>query len=431
MDTRNTLAADDPRGWKVVWSALVVLTFVSGLSFYNHSVILDALARESQFSVESASWAISFFFISAGLAGLALGPLMQRLDPRLCMSAGALLSAAALTSLIWVDSLLELYAAYCVFGAGFTASGLLPCSTMVAQWFQRRRALAMSIATTGLSLGGVVITPASAALVNKIGLEGAAPVMGLAYLIGVVPVTWLFIQPSPGSFRPAGQEKGGQASTAFQASGMAYAEAIRHRFFWGISLAFVFMMMGQVGGIAHQFGRVSEVLSPQKAAFAVAILPVASIIGRLVGGFILNYVSLKGFSFVMMAMQFLSLVMLALAGGEFVLYFSLALFGLTVGNMLILQPLLTAEAFGMRDYARILALANLMMSFGTAAGPGLLGLVYAAQNAYPMSYALAALASLLGLSCFIAAGRMPKMRSGEESRGESRLQMDSSNSSER
>lgn len=410
MKKSSKPGAESFDGWKVVWAILVVLTFASGLSFYNHSVILDALARDPQFSVESASWAVSLFFVSAGFTGLWLGRLLQRFDPRWCISAGALMSAMALTGLGWVDSLLELYAVYCLFGAGFSASGLLPCTTLVARWFQRRRAVALSVATTGLSLGGVVITPVCAALVNKLGLQGAAPLMGLAYVVGVIPVTWLFIQPEPPvSAEEAESAKQVQAGTAApaEAPGLSYGQAMRHRFFWSISFAFVFLMMAQVGGIAHQFGLATEVLNPQKAAAAVAILPVASIIGRLLGGWVLNHVALKGFSLAMILGQLAALTALSLASGEIVLYASLALFGATVGNLLMLQPLLVAEAFGMKDYTRIFAISSLMMSLGTAVGPGLLGLVYAMQSSYSLAYSLAAGASLVGLLCFMLAGRLP------------------------
>ncbi|MCH7671152.1 MAG: hypothetical protein IIB72_03195 [Proteobacteria bacterium] len=73
----------------------------------------------------------------------------------------------------------------------------------------------------------------------------------------------------------------------------------------------------------------------------------------------------------------------------------------------MLQPLLIAEAFGVRDYARIFSVANLMSSWGTAAGPAVLGFVYAAnQNLYSLPYAIAAVAAALGLLLFLAAGKL-------------------------
>ena len=46
-------------GWKIVAAILFTLTFSSGLSFYNHSIYLNALAATPAFTVESASIAVS------------------------------------------------------------------------------------------------------------------------------------------------------------------------------------------------------------------------------------------------------------------------------------------------------------------------------------------------------------------------------------
>ena len=57
-------------GWKIVAAILTLLTFTSGLSFYNHAIYLNALATQPAFNVSTASAAVSIFFLSSGIAGL-------------------------------------------------------------------------------------------------------------------------------------------------------------------------------------------------------------------------------------------------------------------------------------------------------------------------------------------------------------------------
>ena len=57
-------------GWKIVAALMFLLTFSSGLSFYNHSIYLNALAAQPEFDVQSVSLAVSIFFLSSGIAGL-------------------------------------------------------------------------------------------------------------------------------------------------------------------------------------------------------------------------------------------------------------------------------------------------------------------------------------------------------------------------
>lgn len=402
-------------GWKIVSAILFMLTFVTGLSFYNHAVILNALARLPEFTVQTASAAVSLFFLSSGVSGILVARGIQRFDVRLCFTFGAVISCLALAALAWVETVWQLYAVYLIFGMGFAASNLIPATTLVTRWFRRKRAMALAVASTGLSLGGVVITPLCALLVESRGLQQAAPLMGLLYLVGVVPVAWIWLRPSPESMglqvdggmlvnRDA-QSPGAVLQGAAGGEGLAFTEARRRPFFWCMSLAYIFLMLAQVGGISHQYGLARELLSEAQTALVVAILPVGSIVGRLMGGWVVEAVSTRVFALSMMVLQVISLGLLASDLGVPGLCLGLALFGITVGNLLMLQPLLVAEAFGVRDYARLFSLNNLMSSWGTASGPVLLGLVYtASNNHYGRAYALAAAAGLLGLVLFAAGG---------------------------
>jgi len=413
-------------GWKIVFAILAQLTFTSGLSFYNHAIYLNALAANPNFDVRTASFAISLFFLSGGVTGLWVAKWVQDYDPRICISAGAIISCFALSSLAFVQEIWQLYLAFMFFGVGFSGSSVIPATTLVTRWFHRKRAMALSIASTGLSLGGVILTPLCVLLVKSMGFESAAPLMGLLYLVGVIPITWIWLRASPESMDllPDGEEpaatsatvsteqdnearKVGAASRDLASDGITFKQARGTRFFWGISIAYIFLMMAQVGGIAHQYGLAREMLSEAQTAMAVAILPIASIVGRLIGGWLIDRMSIRLFAIGIMILQGVSLAMLALGMNVLTLCLGLALFGASVGNLLMLQPLLIAEAFGIREYARIFAVANLMSSWGTAAGPAVLGLAFAANaSLYSLSYWIAASAAAVGLILFLAGGKL-------------------------
>lgn len=413
-------------GWKIVAAILFILTFTSGLGFYNHAVYLNALATQPAFDVQSASFAVSVFFLSGGIGGMFVAKFVQEYDVRLCITAGAIIAWLSLSALALVTTLWQLLVVYSFLGIGFAASALIPATTLVTRWFRQKRARALSIASTGLSLGGVVLTPLCVLLVERVGFTVAAPIIGLMYLIGVVPVTWIWLRPNPEPTPPVptivpatvASPVAGVADSdpdlppgamPAHGDGISFREARGGRFFWGLNVGFVFLMLAQVGGIAHQYGLARELLTEAETAIAVAILPVASIIGRLLGGWIVDQMSIRKFAIIMMILQSFSLSLLA--GGFHIvsLCVGLAIFGATVGNLLMLQPLMVAEAFGVREYARIYSFSNLMTSLGTATGPALLGVVYAnAGNSYGMSYLVAAAAGALGFLIFFMGGRIPR-----------------------
>ena len=408
-------------GWKIVAAIFVLLTFTSGLSFYNHAIYLNALAAQPSFTVGIASMSVSIFFLTGGVTGLFVARWVEDYDPRISITAGAVMSFISLSVIAYVETTLQLFLVYGLFGAGFSASSLIPATTLVTRWFKKRRAMALSIASTGLSLGGVILTPLSILMVDSLGFKVAAPLIGIIYLLGVIPVSWIFLRARPESLGllPDGEkaERYPQDNHSIgidsESDGLSFREALRGRFFWALSLAYIFLMAAQVGGIAHQYGLVREQLSEAETAIAVAILPVFSIIGRLIGGWIVEQISIRKFAIVMMFLQAVSLSLLSLGYSVVTLCIGLAIFGASVGNLLMLQPLLIAEAFGVRDYAKIFSLSNLMSSCGTAMGPAVLGVIYAASsNFYQLPYTAAAMSGAIGLSLFIFGGKIIKQNLG-------------------
>jgi MFS family permease len=74
-----------------------------------------------------------------------------------------------------------------------------------------------------------------------------------------------------------------------------------------------------------------------------------------------------------------------------------------VGNLLMLQPLLLAEAFGVREYAKVYSSSQLVTTLGVAGGPILLGYLDDVRN-YELAYIVAAISALVGLVLFVASG---------------------------
>ncbi|MBT3710375.1 MAG: MFS transporter, partial [Gammaproteobacteria bacterium] len=132
-------------GWKIVAALFVVMCFTSGLGFYIHSVLLQALVSEKGFAITDISGAVSIFFSSGGVAGLGISILIDRNDVRYVMVGGALLASVTLSAIGFVSEIWQVYALYLFFGIGFSASGLLPATTLIARWFINKRALAMSV----------------------------------------------------------------------------------------------------------------------------------------------------------------------------------------------------------------------------------------------------------------------------------------------
>ena len=384
------------RGWWVVAGVFVMLLVTAGVGFYGLPVYLRSLTVEQGFSVGAVSVATAVFFGVSGLMGLPVASYLATRDPRPLIAVGALASATSLVLLGRVDQVWQLYAVYALFGAGFAASSLVPGTTLVARWFARRRSVALSIASTGLSAGGVLITPLVATLIDRHGLATVTPYLALALVLGVVPVTALLLRPSPEALGllPDGDPAPPPGSPVAYA-GALVAEALRTRFFACVTAGHLLAMLAQVGGIAHLFNLVAERTDARFAAVVGAVLAVSSLVGRLVGGVVAARTSMRGLALVLMVGQAAALASLAVSHSRPALLVTTVGFGLTVGNLLMLHPLLLAERFGVRDYARIYSRSALFATAGIASGPAFIGVLRDAVDGYGIAFAVAAAASLL------------------------------------
>ena len=181
-------------GWYVVAAVFVITTTSSGLAFYNLSILLAAFVAEQGFAVGLASSATATFFIAGSIGGVIAGRLVDRIDARIVIATGATIGALTLASAGQLKELWQLYAFHVVFGLCHGASGLVPVTTVVARWFNVRRALAFSIASSGLSFGGILVAPFVALAIERLGLKGAAPWLGLAMFLGIVPVALIVLR---------------------------------------------------------------------------------------------------------------------------------------------------------------------------------------------------------------------------------------------
>jgi MFS family permease len=400
-------------GWYVVYAISLVMTTTAGLAFYNLPVLLDAFVAERAFPVALASAATASFFIAAGFAGFGAGHLADRFDPRYVIIGSAILASLALLSIGVLRETWQLFLFYIVFGLSYGGCGLVPTTTIVARWFETRRALALSIASTGLSLGGVIFTPFSALLILKLGLAGAAPWIALAFFLGVVPVTIWIVRATPKSMglEPERTLRSDGSIAPQGAASIPFAQALKSRFFIALAGAFVFSLGSQVGGIAHIYRFANTRADVETATTAVALLAIASLVGRLAVGWMLVKVSSRAMTFAIIAVQTATLAILAFASGSTFILAMAAMFGLTSGSLLMMQPLLLAEAFGVRDYGRVYSSSQLVGVFGYGLGPALAGYLYEVAGGYTVPYLALAIGSLVGLFILALSGPTRPIRS--------------------
>lgn len=383
--------------WWLVAGVFVVLSMSSGFGFYNLSVYMNALVAERSFAVGDVSAAIAVLFVVSGIAGIVVGRLIERRDVRVVMLIGAAIGAVALGLVGTASEIWQVWVLYALFGIGNSGVSLVPATTVVTRWFPgANRSIAMSIASTGLSVGGVLLAPLSANVIHLFGVATAMPWFAGIYFLVIAPTALLLVRSWPSGAAP---------------TRMASTEGVDRqpydRFFIATTVAYVAIMASQVGGIAHVFNHVATLTDHVVGSTAVSLVAGVSIFGRLTGGVVLA----RGFPIRLLtaaslATQGAGLAVLGYVESRTAMLVGTAIFGLSVGNLLMLQPLLLVQAFGTTRYPRLFAVAHAWSTLGVAGGPLAMGLIHDAWS-YAASFTAAAVASAAALVVFLAAGPLP------------------------
>ncbi|MEE3120456.1 MAG: MFS transporter, partial [Pseudomonadota bacterium] len=326
-------------------------------------------------------------------------------DIRYTIATGTLVMAAAFFAIPSMQNLTHLYALYIALGVGYAMTALVPATTLAARWFVRRRALALALTQSGLSLGGILLTPILAELMDAGGLAAVRSPFTIILILLMLPISLFFMRPDPASMglNPDGNALTGDGTNPGN-NGIGAARAVRSRFFLLSAFASLFALLTQVGAIAHIYSWALERATPETATISVSLLAGCSFISRLICGSFLDRISLYPFVLTLYFLQGLAMVVIAFASGEAYVLAATAFFGAMVGNILMSGPLLIGRAFGTRDFPRILSYNQLIMNFGVAAGPILIGTIYDFGGGYQNAFLVVGGSSVLAFLLLLAAG---------------------------
>jgi MFS family permease len=382
------------QGWLIVASLFVTNLIIFGGGYNSAGVFFPPLIAEFGWSRTQVSTLPSVLAAAAGLSVPLIGWLLDRVEARIVMTAGAAAAGVAFFMASRVVAFPPMVAAYALLGFGVTASTLLPASMVVTNWFGARRGLAMGLAMAGTSLGGATMTLLASRVITHSGWRSAYLVLGLPMIVVVIPVLLLIVRTRPPS---VSTEKLTLAEQAQALPGLEVAAALRARSFWMVALAQFCYAVSAGAIVAHT---ISYLVGLGYAApLAAEIMTVAFLctsLGKITMGQFADRVSGR----IALTLNFLIAALGALfmlgARHPVALVPAVAVVGLTLGAPLVLMPLVMAESLGMKRFGSLAGLTGLFNTIGAAIGPILAGRIFDVTGSYASAFELFSLLLLLG-----------------------------------
>src|SRR4029453_16896459 len=324
------------------------------------------------------------------IEGPLAGYLIDRLGPRPMMLAGVILSAVGYMLLAGIDTYYGFLAVYLgVISLSFSAGFMHSPMVLANSWFIRRRALAMTLISSAIGIGGTVITPLLAFSVQTWGWRQGAFLAGLGLILIGVPLA-LLVQRSPESMgllpdgaRPAYASADaspthdphvGNAKT--QEADFTLPQAMRTWAFWMIILATT-PRVAVYNSITVHFVPIMvwKGVSEQRAAAMLAIMALMSLPSHLLVGWVADYVSKPRLMAACMAIGVMAVLFLAYGESEWSLWIFTILFTF-VEAIFPVGWATVGDFFGRKSFATIRGTMSFFYLWGPALGPVVTGAIY-------------------------------------------------------
>jgi MFS family permease len=392
-------------GWRVVLACFLIAMFLFGFGLYGHGVYLAELQRQNGWSAALISGASTLSFLLANIFATFTNELVARLGPKRLVLLGIAALAASMTLLASVTSAWQLYAAFILMSLGWIGMGTVVIAAVASLWFVRRRGLAISLAFTGASSGGVVVTPVLVLLVDRFGFP-IAMLTATAIMVAVllpVAVAWIGPPPADGPAK-ARIEDPSQAPRSSAQGEISRAKLMRSLAFWTISIPFALALVAQIGFIVHQIALLEPRIGRAGAGFAVSVMTFMAIAGRLGLGMVVDRFDPRLVTAASLVSQAAALVTILQTDAVPMVLAACAVFGFSVGNLITLPPLIIHREFNAASFVVVMGLSNAISGTVGALGPALAGLVRGWRGDYDAVLALCIVLELVAAVIVVQRG---------------------------
>jgi len=384
-------------GWYIVAACNVVAMMTWGIGVFNQGVFLGYFVDSYGWPRAALSLGPMLFYVWAGVMGVLIGRQIDRRGPRIILVAGALLLGAGTTALGFAREPWHVYPGFLLLGSGYACLHTVTLGAIVSRWFLRQRARAMGAATFGASIGGMILAPLNAALLEGWGGPVGGLTLAVIAIVLVVPLALWVVKDGP---EAVGQEIDGGERVASRGQDdpqpathtsqfvaaderdWRVGEAARTVAFWAVAVCFHLTMLAQGGFLIHQVLILQPTFGFVAAAMVVSVTTIMGAVGRAVFTAVGNRWPSRQIAAAMFALQAVGLGLTAIGGEAWVLVAGSVAFGLTMGIIVSIQPVVVADCFGRRAFGRVYGPIYLAIQLGTGFGSLVFGLTATAFGSY-------------------------------------------------
>lgn len=390
-------------GWWIVVAGLLLITLT--VPFTSALVSLYMIPITEEFNIPRSAFTLTTSIIA--ICGIILSPIVgkmvQKYNLKLILSMSIIVFSLSYMSYGIAQSVYHLYISAAFLGISFAFCGNLTTQIVIVNWFKKSRGLALSIAISGIGLGGFILSPVIANLIMHYGWRQTYIILGIVILVVGLPIALFVMRKSPEEvgLKPYGaDEKDAPDNPKAEIEiDITPAEAKRKPFFYIYMIGIFTIGLFTTGSLQQINPYVSDMHGMAYAATIVSTYSLLGIFGKLILGWLSDkFGIIKSGSIAYLAIS-IAFILLLFGQSKFLLIV-MAIF-LAFGNAVasVSIPLFASHIFGTNNYGVMMGITNSAFQVGMALGGVLTGAVYDVLGSYKWAWIGLTVIALLSMVC--------------------------------
>ncbi len=409
-------------GWYVVVTAMFIAAVTTGAR-NGFGVFVVPMSDDFEWSRTAISIAAGTGWLMNGITQPLLGHVFDKFNSRKVILISLLVVGLATAGLSLTGVFGEAFALYFliflfsfVLSTAMSGASIGTLMPLLARWFVKRRTFVLGLVASGSSIGGLILIPFSAYMVELFNWQASWIALGTIVTCLALPLGFVFLRNSPaqmgllpdGELEPA---SGGTAPAASRQRGLFEVDQWHKSFqfppIWNLSIAYT--VCGITVGLlsVHFVPYADEELgvSPTLAGLIFGVLTGLNVIGAIGGGWLADRFRRKNVLGTVYSVR--CVAYLVLIGGLVATQQSISLpvvgspalpslwiFAVLAGFSWIasvpITTSLTADVYGLRALATIAGISFLCHQIGAFISIILGGVLYDMTGSYLLPFSIAA-----------------------------------------
>ena len=397
-------------GWWIVFASFTMFIIASGTAFYGFTAFFNPISKEMKWGSTVISFAFSLRSVEGGILQPIIGFFVERVGIRKCIVSGVVLMGIALFLISQISTLTTFYIGFVILAIGFTMAAGIAEYTAIANWFHKRRSLALGIVTAGWGVSGVM-TPIIAIMIGYFGWRET--LMILCPFIVVIGIPLAFIirdRPESYGMHPDGITEIKYPHEVPVSDGLSreltLRESVKTRAFWILLLYCFFIQFAFSTIPVQEMPHLINVgISEKLAALTMTGFSLVSIIGRLGFSWLGDTFSKKKLLIIAAALQAVGFFIYANIRSAWMIIPFIVLYGPGFGATVPLLPAIQADYFGVRSFASVRGVLSIAFAVPGIIAPVFAGWIFDQYHSYTPAFLIFAISAALAVPVMML---MPK-----------------------